>query len=173
MIFDLSTPFPNFFEKGKPVKSACRRGGRQALFSRNRAGLHQLDDCHLSSVAPAGAGAGHSGIAAVAVSILGSDLLEQLLGHVFLGDEGQSAAVGRQVALLAQGDHLLDHGLNFLGTIEGGFHLAVLQQIGNLLTQQGLSLCAGLAQLTSAKHVGRENVYPVSLRAIGAVHLDA
>ena len=50
-------------------------------------GLHQLDDCHLSSVAPTLAGAGHSGVAAVAVSVLGSDLLEQLMSHILFGDE--------------------------------------------------------------------------------------
>ena len=41
--------------------------------------LHQLDDCHLSCVTTAGAGTGHSGVAAVTVSVLGSDLVEQLL----------------------------------------------------------------------------------------------
>ena len=65
-------------------------------------GLHQLDDCHLSSISPAGAGAGHSGVAAVAVSVLRSDLLEQLVGNVFLGDERQRLTVSCQVALLAQ-----------------------------------------------------------------------
>ena len=65
-------------------------------------GLNQLDDCHLSSIATAGAGAGHSGVAAIAVSILGSDLLEQLVSHIFLGHERQSLAVSSQVALLAR-----------------------------------------------------------------------
>ena len=115
-------------------------------------GLHQLDDCHLSSISPAGAGAGHSGVAAVAVSVLGSDLLEQLVGNVFLGDERQRLTVSCQVALLAQSNHFLNHRLDFLGTIEGGLHLAIGQQVGYLLTQQGLSLCAGFTQLTSAEH---------------------
>ena len=115
-------------------------------------GLHQLDNCHLSSIATAGAGTGHSGVAAVTVSILGSDLVKQLLSYVFLGHIGQNTALVSKASLLTQGDHLLNHGLHFLSAIEGGFHLAVFQQIGNLLTQQGLSLSAGLTQLTSAEH---------------------
>ena len=51
--------------------------------------LHQLDDRHLRSVATTGAGTGHPGVAAIAVSVLGSNLLEQLVRHIFLGDEGQ------------------------------------------------------------------------------------
>ena len=93
--------------------------------SMNPYGLHQLDNCHLSSIAAACAGTGHSGVAAVTVSILGSDLLKQLLYHIFLGDESQSTAVVVQAALLAQGDHLLNHGLNFLSTIEGSLQLAM------------------------------------------------
>ena len=106
----------------------------------------------LSSIAAADAGADDAGIAAVALRILGSDLLEQLVGNVFLGDERQRLTVSCQVALLAQSNHFLNHRLDFLGTIEGGLHLAIGQQVGYLLTQQGLSLCAGFTQLTSAEH---------------------
>ena len=50
--------------------------------------LHQLDDSHLSSVAAASAGTGHASVAAVAVSVLGGDLLEQLVSHIFLASGG-------------------------------------------------------------------------------------
>ena len=66
-------------------------------------GLHQLDDRHLSGVTAALTDANHAGVATVALSILGSDLLEQLVGHIFLGDVAQGTAVSSQVALLAQG----------------------------------------------------------------------
>ena len=52
--------------------------------------LHQLDDSHLSGVAAAGADADNAGVTAVTLGILGAQLLEQLLGHILLGDEAQS-----------------------------------------------------------------------------------
>ena len=76
--------------------------------------LHQLDDGHLGGVAAAGAHLQHPGVAAVAVGVLGADLVEQLLGHVLLGDVSQHLPVGGQVVLLRQGNHLLGDGSNLL-----------------------------------------------------------
>ena len=83
-------------------------------------GLHQLDDSHLSGVAAPGTNADNAGIAAVAVGILGAQLLKQLVGHVLLGDKAQRLTVGSQAVLLSQGDHLLGHGLS----LAVGFALA-------------------------------------------------
>ena len=58
--------------------------------------LHQLDDGHLGRVAAAGANADHPGVAALPVGILGAQLLEELVGHILLGDEAQGLAVGGQ-----------------------------------------------------------------------------
>ena len=48
----------------------------------------QLDNCHLGGVAATRAGLVDAGVAAVAVSILGADLINDLLGNVLLGDVG-------------------------------------------------------------------------------------
>lgn len=53
--------------------------------------LHQLNDRHLSSIAAANAGADDAGIAAIALGIAGSNLLEQLLAHILAGDEAHAA----------------------------------------------------------------------------------
>ena len=55
--------------------------------------LHQLDDGHLGSVAATNADAGHSRVAAIAVGILRSGFLEDLVRDIFLRDEGQSLTV--------------------------------------------------------------------------------
>ena len=64
--------------------------------------LHQLDDGHLGSVAAANTDAGHSRVAAIAVGILRSEFLEDLVRDIFLRDEGQSLTVSGQVVLLGQ-----------------------------------------------------------------------
>ena len=48
--------------------------------------LDQLEDCHLGGIAAADANLHDAGVAAVAVSVLGADLVKQLLCHIFLGD---------------------------------------------------------------------------------------
>ena len=62
--------------------------------------LHQLDDGHLSGVAAAGTDLDDTGVTAVTVGILGGDLLEQLVGDIFLGDVAQSLAVEARVLSL-------------------------------------------------------------------------
>ena len=84
--------------------------------------LHQLDDSGLCSIAAANAGADDAGVAAVTLCIAGSNLLEQLLADVLTGDEAQSLTIGCQIALLAESDHLLGHGLDLLATGDGGLH---------------------------------------------------
>ena len=74
----------------------------------------QLDDGHLGDVAAAGADLDDAGVAAVAVSILGAVLVDDLLGHGLLGDVGLDLTLGVQLFLLPQGHHLLGHGTNFL-----------------------------------------------------------
>ena len=76
--------FVSFLYEECKIPPASKQGELHYQESR---GLHQLDDCHLSSIAAAFAGTGHSGVAAVAVSVLGSDLLEQLMSHILFGDE--------------------------------------------------------------------------------------
>ena len=49
--------------------------------------LHQLDDGGLRGISAAHAGADHAGVAAVALCIAGSDLLEQLLADILAGDD--------------------------------------------------------------------------------------
>ena len=101
---------------------------------------HQFDDRHFRCVAAADADAGHSGVAAITVSILRSGFLEQLVCNIFLGDIGERSAVCSKVALLSKRDHLLNDRLNFLRTIEGRFELSVLQKIGGQLAKHRLCL---------------------------------
>ncbi|OLA32074.1 MAG: hypothetical protein BHW27_07245 [Faecalibacterium prausnitzii] len=72
------------------------------LFSQRS--LDKLQNCHLSSVAAASADLDDAGVAAVAVSVLGTDLVKQLLCNIFLGDVGVDLTLGVQVAGLTQGD---------------------------------------------------------------------
>ena len=43
---------------------------------------------------------------------------------------------------------------DLLGTGDGSLHLAVVQEIGDLLTQHSHTLISGLAKLTSSGHFG-------------------
>ena len=65
--------------------------------------LDQLDDGRLSSVAAANAGADDAGIAAIALSIGGGQLLEGLLADVFAGDESHRLTISRQIAPSCRG----------------------------------------------------------------------
>ena len=67
----------------------------------------ELQNCHLSCVAAASADLDDAGVAAVAVSVIGADLIKQLLCNIFLGDVGINLTLGVQVACLAKADHLL------------------------------------------------------------------
>ena len=71
-----------------------------------RAGSDELQNCHLGSVAAASADLDDAGVAAVAVSVLGADLVKQLLCNIFLGDVSVDLALGVQVACLAKGVYL-------------------------------------------------------------------
>ena len=63
--------------------------------------LHQFDDGGLGSIAAADAGADDAGVAAVALGIFRSDLLEQLVGDGLSGNEAQRLTIGSQITLLA------------------------------------------------------------------------
>ena len=64
---------------------------------------NELQNCHLSCIAAASADLDDAGVAAVAVSVLGADLIKQLLCNIFLGDVGVDLTLGVQVAGLTQG----------------------------------------------------------------------
>ena len=114
--------------------------------------IHQFDDSGLSSIAAADAGADDAGVAAVALGIFRSDLLEQLVGDGLSGNEAQRLTIGSQITLLAQGNHLFSQGLDFLGAGDGGLHPAIVQEIGDLLTEHRHTLIGSLTELTSSGH---------------------
>ena len=89
---------------------------------------------------------------AVAFCVAGSQLLEQLVGNVLSGNEAQRLTIGSQITLLAQGNHLFSQGLDLLGTGNGGFHTAVIQEIGDLLTEHRHTLIGSFTELTSSGH---------------------
>jgi len=72
------------------------------LYQTVRAGSDELQNCHLSCIAAASADLDDAGVAAVAVSVLGADLVKQLLCNIFLGDVGVDLTLGVQVAGLAK-----------------------------------------------------------------------
>ena len=64
------------------------------LYQTVRAGSDELQNCHLSCIAAASADLDDAGVAAVAVSVLGADLVKQLLCNIFLGDVGVDLTLG-------------------------------------------------------------------------------
>ena len=132
--------------------------------------LDQLDDGRLGSVAAANAGADDAGIAAVALSIGGGQLLEGLLADVFAGDESHRLTISRQIALLAEGDHLLSHGLDFLGAGDRSLHLAVIQEIGDLLTEHRHTL--NVKSLITRLH-NTDGIKTVYIEAVGPCEVKA
>ena len=64
----------------------------------------------------------------------------------------EDVTVSGQVTLLAESDHLLGEGLDLLGAGDGGLHPAVVQKIGDLLTEHRHTLIGSLTELTSSGH---------------------
>ena len=92
------------------IQKGSRKSGAFALLQSD-----QLDNSHLSAVASTGTDLGHSGVAAVTVSVLGSNLSKQLGNNVLLGNKSQNkASVVKGVGLCCC-YHFLRHSLNFLG----------------------------------------------------------
>ena len=60
----------------------------------------ELDDSHLGGVTAARAGLVDAGVTTVAISILGADLVDDLLGDIFLGDVGVDLTLSVQIFLL-------------------------------------------------------------------------
>src|SRR5437867_919491 len=78
-------------------------------------GSDELDPCHRRVVAVAGAELEDARVAALAIVVPGGDLLEQLVGHLLVTDEGDDVALPGHAALLGFGDHLLGDGAQGLG----------------------------------------------------------
>ena len=105
-----------FVEGRKANKnSACPNEQALLLYQTILMKSDELDDSHLGSVTAARAGLVDAGVTTVAISILGADLVDDLLGDIFLGDVGVDLTLSVQIFLLTEGDHLLCHGRNFLG----------------------------------------------------------
>ena len=68
----------------------------------------ELYDSALCAVSATGTHLEYLGVTAVNVSISGSDNAEQFFSNVFLGDISKSCAISGEVALLTEGDHLVD-----------------------------------------------------------------
>ena len=112
----------------------------------------ELDDGSLGCISAANADAGDAGVAAVALRVLGSDLIEHLLGDILAGDESKSLTVGSQILCFAKSYHFLGHGRDLFCAADGGFHSTLVQQIGNLLTEHCHALIGGLAEFSCSGH---------------------
>ena len=112
----------------------------------------KLDDGSLGCISAANADAGDAGVAAVALRVLGSDLIEHLLGNILAGDESKSLTVGSQILCFAKSYHFLGHGRDLFCAADGGFHSTLVQQIGNLLTEHCHALIGGLAEFSCSGH---------------------
>src|SRR5215216_3432633 len=82
--------------------------------------LDQFDPGHGCVVAVAGAELEDAGVAAVAVGVARGHVVEQLVSHVLVADEGDDLAVVVHAALLGLGDDLLDDRADGLGLGLGG-----------------------------------------------------
>ena len=67
-----------------------------------------------------------AGVAAVAVSVLGADLIKQLLCNIFLGDVGINLTLGVQVACLAKLIIFSAMERTSLARVTSGLNLAIL-----------------------------------------------
>ena len=94
-----------------------REGGRNA---RRPSASDQLDAGHRGVVALARAELEDPGVAARTVGVAGADVVEQLVGHLEVTQEGQHLAVVVQAALAGLGDELLGDGAHGLGLGLGG-----------------------------------------------------
>ena len=56
--------------------------------------VNQLDESHFGCVTAAGSELVDLGVTTVAICVLGSDLVEELLDNVFLGDISESSTAG-------------------------------------------------------------------------------
>ena len=114
------TPFETF----ERIKELAKKHGLSLIEVNDKAGLGTRSIYHWNKTNPSTNNL--KAVAAVAVSVLGADLVKQLLCHIFLGDVAVDLALGVQVTALTQGDHLLGHRTHVLGTGHSGLDLAIL-----------------------------------------------
>src|SRR5690606_5808727 len=110
--------------------------------------IDELDDGHRGVVAVTEARLHDADVAAVTLGVTRSQRVEQLadLRHVANGADGLTTSV--QVALLGEGDQLLDEGTQFLRLRQGGRDLLVLDQRGGHVGEHGLAVADRTAELT-------------------------
>src|SRR5207302_1438927 len=77
--------------------------------------LNEFDARHRRVVAVAGAELEDPRVAALTVLVARSDLVEELVGHVLVADEGHHVALPVDAALLGPCDHALGDGAEGLG----------------------------------------------------------
>ena len=71
----------------------------------------------------------NAGVTAVAISIRGCYLIEQLLNNVFFGYIGKSSTAACQCVLLAECNHFLGHAAYFFCSVKSGLNRAVFKKV--------------------------------------------
>ena len=107
-------------------------------------GAQQLDERLFGAVALLESGANDPQIAAVAVAITRSNHVKEPLNSIVCAEKGDRLTARVQIALLAQGDHLLDDGPDGLGLGYGRVHAIFFDNRRHQIPQQRAAM-AGVA----------------------------
>jgi hypothetical protein len=107
-------------------------------------GTQQLDERLFSAIALLKSSANNPQIAAVAVAIARSHHVKKPLDSIVCAEKSDRLTASMQIALLAQGDHLLDEGTDGLGLGYGRVHAIFFDNGGHQVAQQRAAM-AGVA----------------------------
>jgi hypothetical protein len=92
--------------------------------------LNEFDDRHFGIIAPTAHGSQDAGIAALAIAIAGSHLLEQGVDEAAIEHIAQSLPSGGQGSVFSEGDNFIGLRANRFGSGFGGGNPTVAQQFG-------------------------------------------
>src|SRR5205807_2729320 len=121
--------------------------------------LDELDAGHRRVVAVAGAELEDPGVAAGPIVVARRDLVEQLVGHVLVADEGHDLPVLVDAALLGFGDELLGHRPERLGLGLGRHQRLGRDERGDEVAEHRLLMLGVAAQAATLAGRARHGSY--------------
>src|SRR5665811_1605586 len=117
------------------------------------AGLDQLDVGLLAAVAGARPEFDDARVAAVAVGVTWSHVVEQLVHDLLVAQQGDGLPARVQIAALADRDGLLDERAHLFGARHACLDLLVLEQLAGETREQRLALVGRHVEPVSYKHL--------------------